>query len=221
MTRTVYRPLLVVLCAMVWIGCEPNDKNRKISTSKTKENTVTTSESENKPRNENVSKNPVVVLETSKGNIVIELNSETAPQTVANFLQYVDDKHYDGVIFHRVISGFMIQGGGFASDMKEKSTRKPIPNEADNGLQNDRGTVAMARTPNPHSASAQFFINHRNNDFLNHTAKTPQGWGYCVFGKVIDGMDVVDAIAEVKTASKGMHDDVPIEAVVIEKAYRK
>ncbi len=231
MMRNKYQALAVVLCSMLWVGCEPAGQDTKISAEKDKEQIqkkeqpVAKSE-KNQAETEQqtpapASSLPVVVLETNKGNIVIELNSEKAPLTVENFLQYVDEKHYDGVIFHRVISGFMVQGGGFTPDMKEKPTRQSVQNEADNGVKNDRGTVAMARTPNPHSASAQFFINHKNNDFLNHTAKTPQGWGYCVFGKVIDGMDVVDAIAAVKTSSKGMHDDVPVEAVVITKAYRK
>jgi cyclophilin family peptidyl-prolyl cis-trans isomerase len=133
----------------------------------------------------------------------------------------VDDKHYDGVIFHRVISDFMIQGGGFAPDMQEKSTRASIENEADNGLKNDRGTIAMARTPAPHSAGAQFFINLKDNDFLNHKDKTAENWGYCVFGKVTDGMDVVDEIAKVRTGTKGKYDDVPVEAVIIRRVYRK
>ena len=225
MMRTIHRPLAIVLCAMLWIGCEPAGQDKQVSASKEKELPVAKSEKKQTETKQQAptpaSSNPVVVLETNKGNIVIELNQEKAPQTVENFLQYVDEKQYDGVIFHRVISGFMIQGGGFTPDMKEKPTRQPIQNEADNGLKNDRGTIAMARTPNPHSASAQFFINHKNNDFLNHTAKTQQGWGYCVFGKVIDGMDVVDAIAAVRTGSKGMYDDVPVEAVIINKVYRK
>jgi peptidyl-prolyl cis-trans isomerase B (cyclophilin B) len=225
MMRTMYRPLAIVLCAMLWIGCEPNGQDKNISASKEKEPTVAKPEKqpETKQQQDTIpaSKNPVVVLETSKGNITIEMYPDKAPQTVENFLQYVDAKQYDGVIFHRVISGFMIQGGGFTPDMKEKPTRQSIQNEADNGLKNDLGTIAMARTPNPHSASAQFFINHKNNDFLNHTGKTPQGWGYCVFGKVIDGMDVVDAVAKVRTGSVGGYDDVPLEAVVIKRVYRK
>ena len=164
---------------------------------------------------------PVIVLETSKGNIEIELDTENAPVTAQNMLNYVDANFYDGTIFHRVIKGFMIQGGGFTKDMDQKQTNDCIENEADNGLKNDRGTIAMARTSDPHSASSQFFINHKNNDFLNHTSKTPTGWGYCVFGKVVNGLDVVDAIAEVATGNSGFHQDVPVEAVVIEKAYRK
>lgn len=161
---------------------------------------------------------PHVELLTSKGRIVLELNQDKAPKTVANFLQYVREGHYDGVIFHRVIDGFMVQGGGFDENFREKSTHDGIENEADNGLKNDVGTVAMARTSAPHSASAQFFINVANNTFLNHTGKTAQGWGYAVFGRVIDGMDVVNQIKSVRTGSRGMHQDVPLENVVIEKA---
>ena len=161
---------------------------------------------------------PRVAFDTSKGRIVLELDADKAPKTVANFLQYVKSGHYDGVIFHRVIDGFMIQGGGFTADMSQKPTRDPIPNEADNGLKNDRGTIAMARTADPNSASAQFFINTVSNDSLNHRGKTPQGWGYAVFGKVVEGMDVVDQIAKVRTGNRGGHQNVPIEAVVIKKA---
>ncbi|WP_157669706.1 peptidylprolyl isomerase [Chitinibacter sp. FCG-7] len=160
-----------------------------------------------------------VKLSTSKGDIVLELNAEKAPITVANFLQYVNDGHYDGTIFHRVIDGFMIQGGGFAPGMKEKKDgRASIQNEADNGLKNDIYTIAMARTPDPHSASAQFFINAADNDFLNFRSKTAQGWGYAVFGAVVEGQDVVDAIEKVKTGSNGFHQDVPKEDVIIVKA---
>jgi peptidyl-prolyl cis-trans isomerase B (cyclophilin B) len=158
---------------------------------------------------------PRVALDTSKGKIVIELYPDKAPKTVANFLQYVKAGHYDGVIFHRVIPGFMVQGGGFTPDMKQKPTKPPIANEADNGLTNDRGTVAMARTSDPNSASAQFFINVVDNGFLNFKSKTPQGWGYAVFGKVVEGMDVADAIAAVKTKAQ----DVPVEPVLIKKAH--
>lgn len=160
----------------------------------------------------------MVRLETSMGVIVLELDADNAPKTVDNFIKYVDDGHYDGTIFHRVIDGFMIQGGGMDADMREKSTRAPIENEADNGLSNDSYTIAMARTMDPHSATAQFFINVKQNDFLNHRSKTPQGWGYAVFGKVVDGQDVVDSIKGVATGRKGMHDDVPLDAVVINKA---
>jgi peptidyl-prolyl cis-trans isomerase B (cyclophilin B) len=157
-----------------------------------------------------------VVLTTNHGKITIELDADKAPKTVDNFLAYVKSGHYDGTIFHRVISGFMIQGGGFEPGMKQKPTEEPIENEAANGLTNDCYTIAMARTNDPHSASAQFFINVKDNDFLNYSS--PDNWGYCVFGKVTDGTDVVDAIRKVRTGSKGFHGDVPVEDVVIEKA---
>ncbi len=159
-----------------------------------------------------------VRLHTNHGVITVELDDARAPETTQNFLQYVRDGHYDGTIFHRVIDNFMIQGGGFAPGMKQKPTRAPIRNEADNGLRNDRYTIAMARTSDPHSASAQFFINVKDNDFLNHTAPTPQGWGYAVFGKVTGGTDVVDRIKGVKTGRAGFHQDVPLEDVLIERA---
>jgi peptidyl-prolyl cis-trans isomerase B (cyclophilin B) len=159
----------------------------------------------------------MIKLHTNHGIISIELDAAKAPDTAANFTQYVKDGHYNNTVFHRVIDGFMVQGGGFEPGMKQKPTRDPIQNEANNGLKNDIYTVAMARTSAPHSASAQFFINVANNDFLNHSAPTPQGWGYCVFGKVVDGTDVVDKIRKVKTGSKGMHQDVPVEDVLIEK----
>ncbi len=162
--------------------------------------------------------NPVVKLETSKGDIVIELDEAKAPKTVANFLAYVKDGFYDGTIFHRVIDGFMVQGGGLTPDMGTKATKSPIENEADNGLKNEKYTLAMARTMDPHSATAQFFINVADNDFLNHSGKNPQGWGYAVFGKVTQGQDVVDAIKGVSTTTKGMHQDVPVEPVMINKA---
>jgi cyclophilin family peptidyl-prolyl cis-trans isomerase len=164
--------------------------------------------------------NPKVVLDTTKGKIVIELYLQMAPETVVNFLGYVDAKFYDGTIFHRVIPNFMIQGGGFTADMERKPGKSPIKNEADKGLQNNRGTIAMARTGDPHSATAQFFINLINNDFLNHKNKTQQGWGYAAFGKVIEGMDVVDAISAVKTTKQGGFRDVPVEPVVIRTAAR-
>ena len=160
----------------------------------------------------------MIRLNTNKGVIDIELNYEKAPITAKNFEDYVKAKFYDGVIFHRVIKGFMIQGGGMLSGMVEKDTNAPIQNEADNGLKNDRGTIAMARTQEPHSASAQFFINLVDNDFLNFKAKTMQGWGYAVFGKVVAGMEVVDEIAKVKTGRFGYHQDVPLEDIIIEKA---
>jgi peptidyl-prolyl cis-trans isomerase B (cyclophilin B) len=159
-----------------------------------------------------------VLLKTNKGDITLTLDAEKAPKTVANFLAYVKSGHYDGTIFHRVIDNFMIQGGGMAPGMKQKPTQAEIENEANNGLKNVNGSVAMARTNEPHSASSQFFINVNDNDFLNHTAPTAQGWGYAVFGVVSDGMDVVNAIRKVKTGSSGFHQDVPTEDVVIEKA---
>ena len=157
-----------------------------------------------------------VKLTTTKGDITIELNDEKAPVTAANFIQYVNDGFYNGTIFHRVIAGFMVQGGGMIADMSEKENRDPIINEAGNGLKNERGTLAMARTNDPNSATSQFFINHKDNDFLNYSG--PGNPGYAVFATVTDGMDVVDAIAEVKTGRTGMHDDVPKEAVSIESA---
>ena len=160
----------------------------------------------------------MIKLTTNFGEITLELNAEKAPITVANFLQYVESGFYDGVIFHRVIDGFMVQGGGFDANMKQKTTKDEIKNEADNGLANDKYTVAMARTSVPDSASSQFFINVGDNAFLNHTAKNASGWGYCVFGKVIAGMDVVDKIRAVKTISKAGHQDVPAEPVIIIKA---
>ena len=160
----------------------------------------------------------MVKLETSMGDIVIELDKEKAPKTTANFLSYVTDGHYDGTIFHRVINGFMIQGGGFGEDMQEKTTQAPIENEADNGLKNEAYSVAMARTMDPHSATAQFFINVKNNTFLNHTAKTRDGWGYAVFGKVVKGHGVVNKIKSVDTGSMAGHDNVPKTPVVIVKA---
>ncbi|HCD06447.1 MULTISPECIES: peptidylprolyl isomerase [unclassified Methylophaga] len=161
---------------------------------------------------------PKVKLTTNHGDIVIALNAEKAPETVKNFIQYVESGFYDGTIFHRVIENFMIQGGGFDESFKQKTTEAPIQNEADNGLSNTKGTVAMARTGDPHSATAQFFINTKDNDFLNYRGKTMQDWGYAVFGEVIEGMDVVDAIRKVKTTMRGGHQDVPADAVVIEKA---
>ncbi len=159
-----------------------------------------------------------VSLKTNKGEILLELDGKNAPNTVENFVQYVKDGHYNGTIFHRVIKGFMIQGGGFNPDMDQLPTRAPIMNEADNGLKNNKYTIAMARTMDPDSATAQFFINTNDNDFLNFKSQTPQGWGYAVFGKVIKGQEVVDAIEGVATTRKYPHDDVPVEAVIIEKA---
>ena len=160
----------------------------------------------------------MIRLQTNKGEITIELNYDKAPETCKNFEQYVQDGFFDNTIFHRVISGFMVQGGGFEAGMKQKEGRAPIKNEAENKLKNDAGTLAMARTPDPHSASSQFFINVADNSFLNHTAPTDNGWGYCVFAKVTSGLDVVMDIASVKTTASGMHQDVPVEDVVIEKA---
>jgi peptidyl-prolyl cis-trans isomerase B (cyclophilin B) len=164
-----------------------------------------------------LSDNPQVIMETSKGTLVLEVFPDEAPETVKNFLQYVRWGHYDGTIFHRVIPDFMIQGGGFSTDMKRQATEMPVRNEADNGLKNKRGTVAMARTPDPHSATDQFFINTKSNSFLNHKNTTAEGWGYTVFGKVVKGMDVVNAISGVQTAKKGMMSNVPVEPVKIIK----
>ncbi len=161
----------------------------------------------------------IIKFTTNQGEITLELDAEKAPNTVANFVSYVEDGFYEGIIFHRIIPNFMAQGGGFTSDFKQKGTKAEIENEADNGLKNDRGTIAMARTGEPHSATGQFFINLADNGFLNHTSKTQQGWGYAVFGKVTDGMDVVDKMAAIPTGSGGMFPtDVPQEEVIIEKA---
>jgi peptidyl-prolyl cis-trans isomerase B (cyclophilin B) len=160
----------------------------------------------------------MVKLHTNHGVIGLELDAKSAPATVANFLQYVKNGSFDNTVFHRVIDGFMIQGGGFAPGMKQKPTQAAVKNEADNGLKNEKYTVAMARTSDPHSATAQFFINVADNTFLNHTAPTAQGWGYCVFGRVVEGKEIVDKIKKVVTGSRGMHQDVPVEDVVIERA---
>lgn len=165
-----------------------------------------------------MSTNPQVLLKTNKGDITIELDAEKAPKTVENFINYVNAGFYNGTIFHRVINNFMIQGGGFEAGMAQKDTNASIENEANNGLKNDRYTLAMARTNDPHSATAQFFINVADNDFLNHTNPTPNGWGYAVFGKVVEGTEIVDAIKGVKTGSKGFHQDVPVDDVIIESA---
>ena len=159
----------------------------------------------------------MIRMQTNHGTIVLELDAQKAPKTVANFLAYAKEGFYDGTIFHRVIAGFMIQGGGFSPGMKQKPTRAPIENEAVNGLRNNRGTIAMARTNDPHSASSQFFINLVDSDFLNFTAPTPRGWGYCVFGRVVEGMDVVDKIKATATGSRAGHQDVPVDDVVIER----
>ncbi len=162
--------------------------------------------------------NPVIKMETSKGTMMIELDAEKAPKSAANFVEYVKDGFYDGLIFHRVIPNFMVQGGGMNPDMSEKPNKMPIQNEANNGLKNDRGTLAMARTNDPHSATSQFFINLKDNDFLNHTSESPAGWGYAVFGKVTDGLETIDEIAKVQTGNRGHHGDVPVEEVTIIKA---
>ncbi|WP_227368186.1 peptidylprolyl isomerase [Halomonas sp. M20] len=160
----------------------------------------------------------MIVLHTNYGDIHLELDHDNAPKTAANFEQYVRDGHYDNTLFHRVIDGFMVQGGGFDSDFEQKPTREPIDNEADNGLKNVTGSVAMARTQDPHSATAQFFINVADNEFLDHRGKNLQGWGYCVFGKVVEGMDVVEKIKALPTTRRGMHADVPVEDVTIQRA---
>ncbi len=194
---------------MLFTGCNAqNGGTTKQSTAK---------ETQSKTSGEKMSANPIIKMETNKGTITIELYADKAPISTENMVNYVKDAFYDGTIFHRVIPGFMIQGGGMNPDMSEKTTKAPIKNEANNGLKNDRGTLAMARTNIPHSASSQFFINLKDNDFLNHSSETPQGWGYAVFGKVTEGMDVVDKIAKVKTGSHGPHGDVPLEAVIITK----
>ncbi|MFI9389121.1 peptidylprolyl isomerase [Kutzneria sp. NPDC052558] len=159
-----------------------------------------------------------VKFSTNHGDFTLQLDADKAPKTVANFLQYVNEGHYDGTVFHRVIRGFMIQGGGFEPGMRQKGTHGPVDNEADNGLKNTKYTVAMARTSDPHSATAQFFVNSSDNDFLNHSGKTAQGWGYTVFGEVVDGRETVDSIEGVRTGSKAGHQDVPSEDVIIEKA---
>ncbi len=164
--------------------------------------------------------NPQVILQTTYGNITFELDAEKAPISTENFLSYVDQGFYNETIFHRVIDGFMVQGGGFTVNMEQKENGKSIKNEATNGLKNDKGTIAMARTNDPHSATAQFFINVTDNDFLNHTAPSGQGWGYAVFGKVVDGMNVVDKIKACKTGSAGHHKDVPVDAIIINSVER-
>jgi peptidyl-prolyl cis-trans isomerase B (cyclophilin B) len=165
-----------------------------------------------------MSTTPRVKMSTNQGDFIISLNAEKAPKTVANFLAYVKDGFFDGTIFHRVIDGFMIQGGGFEPGLKQKPTKAPVENEANNGLKNNKYTLAMARTSDPHSATAQFFINVANNDFLNHTAPTAQGWGYAVFGEVVEGQDVIDKMKGVPTANSGFHQNVPTNDVVITKA---
>ncbi len=175
----------------------------------------------NEPMNESSAENVKVMMETSMGNITIELDMKNAPKSSSNFLAYVDDGYFVDTTFHRVIPNFMIQGGGITADMRDKpSKRAPIENEAKNGLKNDRGTLAMARTSDPHSATSQFFINHADNAFLNFTSESMQGWGYAVFGRVVEGMDIVDAIAQVKTGNKGGHQNVPLETITITAVSR-
>jgi len=174
------------------------------------------------PMNETTVDNPIVLLETTMGQIKIELDMQHAPNSSENFLAYVDDGYFVGTTFHRIIPNFMVQGGGITEDMADKSSKHaPIKNEANNGLKNDRGTLAMARTGDPHSATSQFFINHVDNAFLNFTSETPQGWGYAVFARVVEGMDVVDAMAKVATGNKGGHQNVPLEPITITGASRQ
>lgn len=203
-----------LMMPLFFMGC--TNANTTTQTSSTNANNPTDVTS--KTKETTMSDMPVVQLNTSMGEIVIELNDEKAPKTVENFVSYVKSGHYDGTIFHRVIPDFMVQGGGMDADMNEKSTNAPIENEADNGLKNEEGTIAMARTQDPHSATSQFFINVKNNAFLNHSGKNMQGWGYTVFGKVTSGMDVVKKIESVPTGRYGMHADVPKEPVIIESA---
>ena len=200
-----------LLSLLVACGGAKTDEIKAVKTNNT------STEKSTKTTGVNMS-NPIIKMETSKGTITLELNVEKAPISVKNFVGYVEDGFYDGVIFHRVIPNFMIQTGGMNPDMSEKPNKGNIQNEANNGLKNDRGTIAMARTPDPHSASSQFFINLKDNDFLNFSSETAAGWGYAVFGKVTNGMDVVDEIAKVKTGNHGPHGDVPLEAIKIIKA---
>jgi len=196
-------PIAVVLAAILSLVFYPNSKG-------------------NKPMNETTAANPIVLIETTMGNITIELDMQNAPNSSENFLAYVDDGYFVDTTFHRVIPDFMVQGGGITADMQDKSSKRaPIENEANNGLKNDRGTLAMARTSDPHSATSQFFINHADNAFLNFTSESMQGWGYAVFGKVTEGMDIVDAMAQVPTGSKGGHQNVPVETITITGASRQ
>ena len=196
-------PIAVVLAAILFLALYPQFKG-------------------DKSMNESTAANPTVLIETTMGNITIELDMENAPDTSANFLAYVDDGYFVDTTFHRVIPNFMVQGGGLTTDMQDKpSKRAPIENEANNGLKNERGTLAMARTSDPHSATSQFFINHVDNEFLNFTSETMQGWGYAVFGRVIEGMDVVDAMAQVPTGNKSGHQNVPLETIRITAVSRQ
>ena len=201
-------------------GCNAQESTTAETQTKAETVKLTTPPSapETKSSGEKMSANPVIKIETSMGTMMLELDAEKAPNTAANFTAYVEDGFFDGLIFHRVIPNFMVQGGGMNPDMSEKADKRaPIKNEANNGLKNDRGTIAMARTGDPHSASSQFFINLKDNDFLNFTSETQAGWGYAVFGKVTDGIEVIDAIEKVKTGNHGHHGDVPLEAVTITK----
>lgn len=218
---------LIVLFSFFFLitGCDANEQKtettaeesiKKVSTQNKTETIKKTTETQK--TGEKMSANPVIIMETSKGTMKIELDAEKAPKSSENFVNYVNDGFYDGLIFHRVIPNFMVQGGGMNPDMSEKANKAPINNEANNGLKNDRGTIAMARTNDPHSATSQFFINLKDNDFLNHTSESPAGWGYAVFGKVTDGLEVIDEIAKVKTGNHGHHGDVPLEAITIIKA---
>ncbi len=201
--RQIYLPIAVLIAALLSLILYPHIKG-------------------NPTMNETSNGNPTVVIETSMGGITIELDMQNAPVSSENFLAYVDDGYYAGTTFHRVIPNFMIQGGGLTDDMRDKpGGRAPIANEAQNGLKNERGTLAMARTSDPHSATSQFFINHVDNDFLNYTSESMQGWGYAVFGRVVDGMDVVDAIAQVPTGNKGGHQNVPLEPIAITGVSRQ
>jgi cyclophilin family peptidyl-prolyl cis-trans isomerase len=196
-------PIAIVLAAILSLVFYPNTEG-------------------DKRMNETTAGNPVVLIETTMGNITIELDAQNAPKSSENFLGYVDDGYFVDTTFHRVIPNFMIQGGGITADMQDKpSKRAPIENEANNGLKNDRGSLAMARTSDPHSATSQFFINHADNEFLNFTSESMQGWGYAVFGKVTEGMDVVDAIAQVATGNSGGHQNVPIDTITITAVSRQ
>ncbi len=223
----IIRPsqLLTLLFSFFFLmaGCNATERcsskqKTNAQTTKTEQSTKNPPTVETKKSGEKMSANPKIKLETSKGTMVLELDAEKAPKSSENFVNYVKDGFYDGLIFHRVIPNFMVQGGGMNPDMSEKGNKTPIQNEANNGLKNDRGTVAMARTNDPHSATSQFFINLKDNDFLNHTSESPAGWGYAVFGKLVEGEDVIDAIAAVKTGNHGHHGDVPLEPVTIIKA---
>ncbi len=225
MTR-ILKPnqFLIALFSFLFLitGCnatEPTKVEEATKTEAAETTAVKTEQPTDKKDSGDKMSNPQIKLETSKGTMMIELDAEKAPNSSANFVAYVKDGFYDGVIFHRVIPNFMVQGGGMNPDMSEKGNKKaPIKNEANNGLKNDRGTLAMARTNDPHSASSQFFINLKDNDFLNHTSESPAGWGYAVFGKVTDGLETIDEIAKVQTGNVSGHGDVPLEAVTIIKA---